>query len=102
MPHEGITKLLHVQRHVSVVHDHVVMGWSWVSLSTLPPHLCGPAAVLQLQMKLPASLLGPYIQPYAYGVWMGVAAAVCAAAAACACAASCAPWAAAAAGVITR
>ena len=40
------------------------MGWSWVSLSTLPPHLCGPlslapAAVL-LQMKLPASLLGPY------------------------------------------
>ena len=38
---------------------HVVMGWSWVSLSTLPPHLCGPAAVL-LQMKLPASLLGPY------------------------------------------
>ena len=46
-----------MQRHVSVVH--VVMGWSWVSLSTLPPHLCGPAAVL-LQMKLPASLLGPY------------------------------------------
>ncbi|EOD17863.1 hypothetical protein EMIHUDRAFT_436334 [Emiliania huxleyi CCMP1516] len=71
-----------MQRHVSVVH---AVSWdghaSWVSLSTLPPHLCGPAAVLQLQMKLPASLLGPYIQPYAYGVWMGVAAAVCAAAA---------------------
>ena len=47
-----------MQRHVSVVH--VVMGWSWVSLSTLPPHLCGPAAVL-LQMKLPASLLGPTV-----------------------------------------
>ena len=40
------------------------MGWSWVSLSTLPPHRSAdpslaPAAVL-LQMKLPASLLGPY------------------------------------------
>ena len=40
------------------------MGWSWVSLSTLPPHLCGPLSItggcVLLQMKLPASLLGPY------------------------------------------
>jgi len=42
------------------------MGWSWVSLSTLRPSRptsadpsLAPAAVL-LQMKLPASLLGPY------------------------------------------
>ena len=47
-----------MQRHVSVVH--VVMGWSWVSLSTLRPSRptsaypsLAPAAVL-LQMKLPA------------------------------------------------
>ena len=45
-----------MQRHVSVVH--VVMGWSWVSLSTLPPATAAdpslaPAAVL-LQMKLQA------------------------------------------------
>ena len=32
-----------------------------LSLSTLlPPHLCGPAAVLLQIMKLPASLVGPY------------------------------------------
>ena len=34
---------------------------------------------------------GPTDQSYTYGVWVGVAAAVCAAAAACACAAICAP-----------
>ena len=51
-------------------------------------------------MKLPAKPSGA-LQSYAYGVWVGVAAAVCAAAAACACAAICAPQAAAAAGVIT-
>jgi len=48
--------------HVSVAHG--VMGWSWVYLSqpsrptSADPSLA-PAAVL-LQMKLPASLLGPY------------------------------------------
>jgi len=69
-----------------------------------PLRVCGdpslaPAAVL-LQMKLPASLLGPYSHICLRRLG-GVAAAVCAAAAACACAAICAPQAAAAAGVIT-
>ena len=54
-----------------------------------------------LQMKLPASLLGPYSHMPTASVGGRVATAVCAAAAACACAAICAPQAAAAAGVIT-
>ena len=62
MPHEGITKLLHAKTCECGPCSHgMVMG-----LSLNPParHLCGPlslapAAVL-LQMKLPASLLGPY------------------------------------------
>ena len=76
-----------------------------MGLSLNPParHLCGPlsstggCATTNEATSQPSGAL----QSYAYGVWVGVAAAVCAAAAACACAAICAPQAAAAAGVIT-
>ena len=61
--------------------------------------LSSTGGCMLLQMKLPASLLGPS-HICLYGVWVGVAAAVCAAACACACAAICAPQAAAAAGVM--
>ena len=60
-----------------------------LSLNPLPPHLCGPlsstggCATTNEATSYPSGAL----QSSAYGVWVGVAAAVCAAAAAAACAA---------------
>ena len=82
---------------MSVVHVHVVMGWSWVSLTLNPPvsplrtpSTGGCATTKEATRQL--AFWVPTVCAYAgYGVWVGVAAAACAAAAGCACAAICAP-----------